>query len=82
MKEYRFDKMRKYRLDFAHPSTRIGIEINGGIWKKGGHSSGSGLTRDYKKINLLSSLNWRVFLLSSEMITIENLELIARTINA
>jgi hypothetical protein len=27
------------------------VEQNGGIWRKGGHSSGRGLLRDYEKSN-------------------------------
>jgi hypothetical protein len=78
--EYRFHPTRKFRLDFAHLDSKIGIELNGQIWKKGGHSSGKGLQRDYEKLNLLSSMGWRLFCLSSEMITIENINLIAETI--
>lgn len=79
--EYKFHTTRRYRLDFAHLDSKIGIEINGGTWRKGGHSSGTGLARDYSKLNLLSSLGWRLFCLSGEMITIENIQMIAETIN-
>jgi hypothetical protein len=43
---------RKYRWDFVLKGTpRICIEVHGAIWKKGAHSSGSGLERDFNKSN-------------------------------
>ena len=32
------------------------VEVNGGIWRKGGHNTGSGLLRDYEKANHLLAL--------------------------
>ena len=61
---------RRYRLDFAHPETKVGVEINGGTWsrRKGGHSSGAGIQSNYEKINLCQMNGWVVFQLDSEMI--------------
>jgi hypothetical protein len=43
---------RKYRWDFVLKGPlRICIELHGAIWKKGAHSSGSGLERDFNKAN-------------------------------
>jgi hypothetical protein len=36
------------------------VEKNGQIWYKGGHSSGTGLLRDYEKNNLLTLAGYRV----------------------
>ena len=81
--EYEFAKEigRKYRFDFAHVQTKIAVEINGGIYQRNsGHSSLNGLKRDYEKNSLAASLGWRVFTLSSEMITDYWLDLIAKAI--
>ena len=78
--EYRFSPPRRYRWDFAHPETKVAIEINGQIWHKGGHSSGKGLLRDYEKMNLAASQGWRVFVLAGEMITEQWLGSIANAI--
>jgi very-short-patch-repair endonuclease len=53
-REYKFDKItnRKYRLDYYIPDSRIGIEINGGVWSKGAHGRAWGIIRDYEKNNL------------------------------
>lgn len=54
-REYRPWKARRYRFDFCiHPYefanvTFILIEVQGGIWNKGAHSSGIGITRDCEK---------------------------------
>jgi hypothetical protein len=71
---------RKFRLDFAHPGSLVGIEISGGIWRKGGHSSGSGLMRDYEKMNLAQAHGWIVFQLASKQITPQWCDLIAEVI--
>ena len=52
---------RKWRADYFWSWEQLGgrpfgpdgliVEKNGGIWRKGGHSSGRGLLRDYEKAN-------------------------------
>ena len=82
--EYLFAKelKRKFRLDFAHPKTKIGIESNGGIYRRNsGHSSITGLERDYEKINIATILGWRLFILSGNMVNTEWIDQIAKTIN-
>lgn len=79
--EYIFSKKRNFRLDFAHLTAKVGIEVNGGIWMThSGHSYGNGLIRDYTKNNLAIAEGWVIFQLSPEMITLENLTLIASVI--
>ena len=80
--EYRFSPPRRYRWDFAHPASKVAIDIQGGVWMaKSGHSGGTGLVKDYEKLNLAASQGWRVFLLAGSMITPQWLETIATTIN-
>lgn len=71
---------RRFRFDYAHPQSRVAIEINGGIWSIGKHSTGKGLMRDYEKLNLAQALGWVVFQLSGDMINAEWLRAIATTI--
>jgi hypothetical protein len=59
--EYCFSPPRKFRADYCWPDAKIIVEKNGGIWKKGGHSSGTGLIRDYEKGNL-AQLSGFIFL--------------------
>lgn len=81
--EYRFSPPRRYRWDFCHPESKIAIEIQGGVWmRRGGHSGGTGVIKDYEKLCLAAAHGWRVFLLADSMICQEYLELIAQTITA
>ena len=78
--EVRLVENRRFRVDYVHKPSKVVIEINGGTWSKMGHSSGRGLNRDYEKLNLLQLQGYRVFQLSSDMITPHWLGLIAKTI--
>jgi len=60
-------RSKRYRLDFAHPSSLIGIEIQGGVYNRGRHVTGSGYERDCKKYNLAYTSGWTIFLLTSTM---------------
>jgi very-short-patch-repair endonuclease len=56
-----FHPSRRYRLDFGFPEYRVGVEINGGIFsRRGGHSSVSGLLRDYEKARECVLQGWAV----------------------
>jgi very-short-patch-repair endonuclease len=59
---------RQYRIDFAWPDWRIALEVEGGIWKLGGHSSGTGITRDCEKHSLLALAGWRLLRVTGEHI--------------
>jgi len=58
--EYRFHPKRKFRFDFACPSRRIAVEVEGGVWTYGRHVRGSGYIRDMEKYNLAVMEGWRV----------------------
>ena len=75
--EHQFIPPRRFRFDFAHLPTKTAIELQGGIWVKSGHNTGTGLLRDYKKLNLATSMGWRVFMLAREMVNDEWLGSIA-----
>ena len=59
---------RKLELDFAWPSIKLGVEVQGGIWGKGGHSTGKGITRDCEKLCLAVVNGWRVLPVTAEQI--------------
>lgn len=61
---------KKFRFDFVHRKSKVAIEIHGGTLSKHkyGHATGSGLDRDYIKLNLASLYGYTVFQLSSNMI--------------
>ena len=72
--EMQFHQDRKWRWDFAWPEVRLAIEIQGGIWAKGGHSSGKGITRDCEKFGAAAILKWHVIPMTPDQITPAYLE--------
>lgn len=59
-REYRFDSERRYRFDFAWPSLKLAVELEGAIWQAGAHSRPLGIIRDMAKGNLAVMLGWSV----------------------
>jgi len=50
---------RKFRFDFCFRAAKLLVEINGGTFTQGGHSTGLGIRRDYTKSNLAQLAGWR-----------------------
>lgn len=59
-KEYRFDKVRRFRFDYCFPELKLGLEFEGIIAGKSRHTSITGYSRDCDKYNLATSLGYRV----------------------
>lgn len=57
---------RQFRFDFK--VGRILVEVNGGIWQKGGHSTGRGISRDYEKNNLATMEGYKVLTFTADTI--------------
>lgn len=57
---------RGYSFDFALDAPRILVEIQGGIWIGGGHSSGRGVSRDCEKGSLAAVHGWRLITATTE----------------
>ena len=70
-REYQAIPGRRYRWDFAWPLPgwdALLVEVHGGIWKPGGHSSGKGITRDCEKLTLATLAGWRCIAVTKEHI--------------
>ena len=67
-REYCFHSERKWRFDFAFPSEKIAVEIEGGVFKYGGHSRGKGYEKDCEKYNSAVIMGWRVLRYSTDMV--------------
>lgn len=61
---------RRFRFDLGWRDKRVLVELNGGVWSRGasGHSSGTGIQRDYEKAALCQLQGYRVFSVSSAMV--------------
>lgn len=58
--ELRFDKLRRFRFDFAIPCQNIAIEYDGLMSAKSRHTTVTGFTKDCEKFNLAALQGWRV----------------------
>lgn len=66
--EYKFHPVRKWRFDFAWVGEKIAIEVEGGTWGGGRHTTGSGYEKDCEKYNAACLMGWRVFRFTGSMI--------------
>jgi very-short-patch-repair endonuclease len=67
-REYKFLSDRRFRADFALPSHRLLVEVEGGVWVDGRHSRGVGYTRDCEKYNLAALEGWKVLRFTVDMV--------------
>lgn len=58
--EYRFHPVRLWRFDYALPSYRVAIEVEGGVWTAGRHIRPQGFLGDVEKYNAAATLGWRI----------------------
>ena len=61
VKEYKFHPVRKWRFDYAIPERKIALEVEGGVWTGGRHTSSVGFMKDMEKYNTATLMGWRVF---------------------
>ena len=58
--EHRFHPTRKWRFDYAWEDHRVALEVEGGVWVGGRHTSGAGFVKDMEKYNEAACLGWRI----------------------
>lgn len=61
VKEFKFHPVRKWRFDYAIPEHKIALEVEGGVWTGGRHTSSVGFMKDMEKYNTATPMGWRVF---------------------
>lgn len=85
MREYQACPERRFRWDFAWPDLRVLVEVQGGIWRKGGgaHSRPSNIERDVAKAQLAALHGWVVCpVTTDEVRSGEAVKTIARVLRA
>lgn len=67
---YRFDVVDGTGLEFdrAFTNERVAVEIQGATWRRGAHSTGRGLNRDYRKANLAAANGWTLLYADGDML--------------
>lgn len=68
VREYQAIPGRRFRFDFAFIRENLLIEINGGTFTRGGHSTGTGIRRDYTKQNLCQIAGYKLLTFDADMV--------------
>lgn len=58
--ELKFHPERRWRFDYAFPAAKVALEVEGGVWSGGRHTSGAGFVKDMEKYNAAACLGWKV----------------------
>jgi len=82
-REYQFAKEdgRRWRFDFAFVKERIGIEVEGGTWNGGRHSTGAGQSKDAEKYNAATLKAWSVLRFTTDMLRREPVQCIEQVMD-
>ena len=81
--ELTFHPKRKWSFDYHTKSAMVAVELEGGTasrYTKSRHTTPQGFKGDREKYLAAMSLGWVVISLTSDMITVENIETIVSTI--
>ncbi len=54
VKEYKFCKERKWKIDYYLPELNVAIEVEGGVWSGGRHINPKGFLNDIDKYNAIT----------------------------
>lgn len=72
--------LRDFRFDFCWPELKLAVEVDGGMYMKGGHTSGVGASRDREKDDCAMRLGWKVYRCTPDMVkkgwAIETIEIL------
>jgi very-short-patch-repair endonuclease len=66
VREYVFAPPRRWRFDFAWVKQRVAVEIEGGLWMRGRHTTAKGMLADMDKYNAAAALGWFVLRFAAE----------------
>lgn len=66
--EHKFHPTRKWRFDVAMPDLMIAVEVEGGGWSGGRHTTGAGFAKDLEKYDAAHRLGWTVYRCSPDMV--------------
>ena len=82
LEEWRFNPNRRWRFDWAWEDERVALEVQGGIWIRGGHNRGAQMKKDWEKYNAAACLGWRILYCEPrDLCTLEMVETIRSAVN-
>jgi very-short-patch-repair endonuclease len=70
VREFRFYPGRQWRFDFAirEGNSDLAVEVDGGTWGRGRHTSGAGFEADCEKFAMATIQGWRVLRVTPAMV--------------
>lgn len=67
-REVVFYPARRWRFDYALTCCGMALEIEGGVWTKRGHTSGSNFLSDIEKYNKATIMGWKLLRIASHKV--------------
>lgn len=68
VRQFKFCDTRDWLFDFAHTPSRVVLDIQGGVWIRGAHARGAGITNDCEKYSTATTLGYKVLLATTEQV--------------
>lgn len=81
VREHRFHATRLWRFDYAVPAYKIALEVEGGVWTGGRHTSPKGFLADMEKYNAAALLGWVVVRTTPDKLLTEGVQIVNELIN-
>lgn len=74
VRDYRFDPIRRWKMDLAWVALKVSCEVDGNEWaqtngKRGRHGGGKGMQSDCEKLNAALLAGWRPFRFVGSQVT-------------
>ena len=81
--EHKFHPIRRWRFDYAWLDYKIALEVEGGVWTGGRHTSSVGFIKDMEKYNAAACLGWRIIRCQpSTLMKLATIETLKEAMNA
>ena len=68
VQEHRFDPIRRWRFDFAWPARMLALEVEGGTYSGGRHTTGAGFEKDAEKYAEAAISGWTVLRVTGKQV--------------
>lgn len=75
--EHLFARPRRWRFDYAWPTQKVALEVEGGVYSRGRHVRPTGFLGDLEKYNHATVLGWKLIRVTpDQLFTTDTLEML------